>query len=280
MTPDRARLQERKDQALRDLAALDRQVTAGEVAPRTAERLRARYETEAAEALTSLDALTTQDAQPEPDTGEHHEDRSPPRPSWRRPAAGILAGLVALAVTGVAVAQSIAPRPEGAPVTGNLPDQQAAAPASGRDLSKVSDAELEAVVAANPEVVEMRLALAGRYFDRQDYQRALEHYRAVLDRDRRHPEALAHLGWIAYAVTGRADLAADLLNQSMEERPDNAEALWLLGNVQLHGLKDPAAATATLQRLRRLPGLSATDRQQVDDALRQARAAASAGSRR
>lgn len=136
----------------------------------------------------------------------------------------------------------------------------------------MSDAELEAVVAANPEVLDMRLALAHRYFDRRDYRKALEHYKPVLDREA-HPEALAHVGWITYLTLGRADLAAQLLERSLERQPGDPEALWFLGTVQLDGLKDAKAAAATLARLRDLPGLNGAQRRQVDGLLRTARAA-------
>jgi cytochrome c-type biogenesis protein CcmH len=206
---------------------------------------------------------------------ELHAEVEPPAPpgrSRRRFLAGALAGLVALAATAFGVTRALVPRPAGGYVTGIEAAQASQAPAGGRDLSKVSDAELEAVVATNPEVLEMRLALAHRYFDRRDYRKALEHYKVVLDREP-DPEALAHLGWITYVTLQRADLAAELLERSLERRPGDPEALWFLGTVQLHGLKDAKAAAATLTRLRGLPGLTGDQRRQVDGQLRTARAA-------
>jgi cytochrome c-type biogenesis protein CcmH len=197
---------------------------------------------------------------------------APPGRSGRRILAGALAGVLALAITAFGVTRALVPRPAGGYVTGIEAAQAGQAPAGGRDLSKVSDAELEAVVAANPEVLDMRLALAHRYFDRQDYRKALEHYKVVLDREP-DPEALAHVGWITYVLLGRADLAAALLQRSLRGRPGDPEALWFLGTVQLHGLKDAKAAAATLTRLRGLPGLTAAQRRQVDGVLRTARAA-------
>ena len=200
------------------------------------------------------------------------EPPAPPGRSGRRALAGVLVGVVALAVTAFGVTRALVPRPAGGYVTGIEAAQASQAPAGGRDLSKVSDAELEAVVAANPAVLDMRLALAHRYFDRRDYRKALEHYKAVLDRQP-HPEALAHVGWITYVLLERADLAARVLERSLERQPGNPEALWFLGNVQLDGLKDAKAAAATLTRLRGLPGLAGADRRQVDGLLRKARAA-------
>ena len=204
--------------------------------------------------------------------GVSAEPAAPPRRPRRRVLAGILVGVVGLSVTAFGVTRALVTRPAGGYVTGIEAGQAAQASAGGRDLSKVSDAELEAVVAANPGVVGMRLALAHRYFDRQDWRKALEHYKAVLDQES-DPEALSHVGWITYEAAGRADLAAKLLDSSLERQPGDPETLWYLGNVQLHGLKDARAAAATLTRLRALPGLTGAERRQADGLLRKAQAA-------
>ena len=219
-------------------------------------------------------------AAPAPDGGRLGEAGdaavpAPPARPRRRIVAVTLVGVTALSVTGFAVTRALVPRPAGAYVTGieaGGTAQASQAPAGGRDLSKVSDGELEAVVAANPGVVPMRLALAHRYFDRRDYRRALEHYKAVIAQAP-DPEAFSHLGWITFVVAKRPDLAAQLLERSLQQRPGDREALWFLANVQLYGLKDGRAAVATLARLRTLPGLGGADRREVDRLLGKARAA-------
>jgi cytochrome c-type biogenesis protein CcmH/NrfF len=203
------------------------------------------------------------------------EPALPPTRPRRRIFAITLIVVAILGATGFTVTRALVPRPAGGYVTGieaTGAGQSDQVPAGGRDLSKVSDAELEAVVAANPDVAGMRLALAHRYFDRRDYRRALEHYKAVLDRQP-DPEALSHLGWITFAAIKRADLAAELLERSLERQPNDPEALWFLANVQLYGLKDAGAAVGTLTRLGDLPGLSGSDRRNIDGLLRKARAA-------
>ncbi|NBH03445.1 hypothetical protein [Amycolatopsis sp. SID8362] len=50
----RQQLAEERDQAFRDIVALDAQVDAGEIPPKTAARLRAGYERAAAEAMKGL----------------------------------------------------------------------------------------------------------------------------------------------------------------------------------------------------------------------------------
>jgi cytochrome c-type biogenesis protein CcmH/NrfF len=264
-------LRERLAQAEQDLVELGAQVAAGEVDETTAAALGERYRAETAEARTALADLDGQDSIP-PATV------APRGPAGRRVLAGAVLGVAALVGVGLAVKGALVPRPADGYVTGvDVADAAAgstgaggAAPADGRDLSKVSDAELEAVVAANPEVTGMRLALAHRYFDRGDYRRAMGHYRLVLERER-NPVALSHVGWIAFIVGRRPDLAARLLDESLRRSPNDPEALWFLGNVQLSGLNDARAAVATLSRLERLPGLSATERDKVAELVRTAR---------
>jgi hypothetical protein len=199
-----------------------------------------------------------------------------PRPRPRRQGVAVtLVAVAALGLTGFAVTRALVPRPAGGYVTGIEAagsGQASQVPASGRDLSKVSDTELEAVVAANPDVLGMRLALAHRYFDRRQYREALEHYKAVIARAP-DPEAFSHVGWITFVVAKRPDLAAQLLQRSLERRPGDGEALWFLANVELYGLQDAQAAVATLTRLRALPGLPAADRRDIERLLDKARAA-------
>jgi cytochrome c-type biogenesis protein CcmH/NrfF len=198
--------------------------------------------------------------------------RSQPR---RQRVAVALVAVIMLGAIGFAVTRALVSRPAGGYVTGIEAagaGQATQLPASGRDLSKVSDAELEAVVAANPDVLGMRLALAHRYFDRREYRKALAHYKAVIARGP-DPEALSHVGWITFVVAKRPDLAEQLLEGSLERRPGDGEALWFLANVQLYGLQDSRAAVATLTRLRALPGLPAADRRDIERLLGKAQAA-------
>jgi cytochrome c-type biogenesis protein CcmH len=208
------------------------------------------------------------------DGGDSGDPPAPP-PRSRRRVLAVTAAVAVLGVTGFAVTRALVPRPAGAYVTGIEAAgavQAGQVPAGGRDLSKVSDAELEAVVAANPGVHGMRLALAHRYFDRRDYRRALEHYKVVIAQAP-DPEAFSHVGWITFVVAKRPDLATKLLERSLERRPDDPEALWFLGNVQLSGLNDARAAVATLTRLQALPSLEEADQREIERLLGKARAA-------
>jgi cytochrome c-type biogenesis protein CcmH/NrfG len=259
-TTARADLEDRRDQALRDLAELRRQVAEGEVDPATADPLTVRYESEAAAVLEALDRLGQE---PEPAA------TGPPRPlrrpavTLRRRVAGGAVVLVAVAAAALLLPRYLQPRPEGGFVTGN---EQA-----GRDLSEVTDEELEEVVGANPDVVGMRVALARRYFERGEYGKALEHYRKVLDREP-HPEALANVGWILFTTTDQTDAAARFVEESLEREPDSPLAAWFLANIRLHGLDDPDGAVEVARPLLASDDLRPDDRQAVRDLLEEARA--------
>jgi thioredoxin-like negative regulator of GroEL len=122
---------------------------------------------------------------------------------------------------------------------------QAALLGQGRDLSTVTNEELEAVVAQNPDVVPMRLALARRYFEAGEFDKALDHYFKVLDREQ-HPEALANIGWMTY-LSGLDDVAATYLEAAVERDPTYLTARWFLGNVYASlGRDDEAVVMLTI----------------------------------
>lgn len=259
MNPDRARLEELRDLALRDLADVDRQVAAGELSPGDADDLRRRYEHQAFTALNGLQALPST-ADPAP--AAHGTGTPPGRPrravvTSRR---ALYALGIALAVTAAFLVQrNLLDRPAGGLVTGNEVLQATPGP---RDLRKVSDAQLEAVVAANPDVVGMRLALALRYLDEGRYDLAVVHYTKVLELEPKNPEALTHLGWVMLKVD-RPEQAAELVDQAVAVDPDLADAWWVQANIRLYGSKDPAGAISSLNRLRGRTDLGPAVRRQV-----------------
>lgn len=254
---------EQRDQALRDLVDLERQVAADEVGEQSAARLRAQYEAQAAEALAQL----AQPSAPEPAAATG--------PTRRRgtTAAYVLSGVAALAAAAL-LPGSLLDRPEGGFVSGNEVQQEAqpepvgpvaSAQPAVRDLSKVPDSELEAVVDANPEVVAMRLALANRYADARDFDKALGHYRLALRVEPQNPEGLAHLGWTLLQL-GLPQEAAQLVAQARRLAPEMDHALWFDANIRLYGMGDPAGAVQVLEQMRRLP-LTPTVQEQVDTLL-------------
>lgn len=217
---DRTQLERARDRALDDLIALRSQVAAGELDETAARRLQTRYEKEAADALAALDA--TPPAEP---AGR----------SQRRVVVGIAAfvTVAAIAITGLVAA--VQPRP----------DDLAAGPSGTVDLSTVSNEEMEAVVAANPDVVPMRLALARRYLEGGDFSSALPHYLYILERES-NPEALMYLGWMTY-LSGDAATGARLVEESLAVAPGDPLASWFLANIRFTGLGDAAGAVPLLR---------------------------------
>lgn len=254
MTDTRAELEERRDLALRDLAELEEQLRAGDVDAAAAAELRTRYEQEAAAALRALRRL---DAGSSPAMADRDERRGR---RWVVPAVASLA-VAAVAVAAVALPGFVGQRPAGGFVTGNEV-------ADGRDLSQVTNEEMEQVVAANPDIVEMRLRLAHRYLDEGDHGKAFDHYMAVLDRQP-HPEAMSHLGWVVFQQ-GDVELALRLLEESRQRDPVHPETMWFLANVHLYGRGDAAAALPLLEQLLQRTDLG-DQRAHMQDVLDEAR---------
>jgi hypothetical protein len=162
----------------------------------------------------------------------------------------------------------------------------------GRDLSQVSNEEMETVVAANPDVVPMRLALVERYLHAADGEQTADARSAQLERARFHAgeaaaratatadqaRALRYLGWTTALLTDPVS-GADLLEQSLVKEPGNPDALWFLASVRFDKLHDPAAAKPLLEQL--LAGAGGTfedaQRQAVQSKLDQVNAALGAG---
>ena len=113
----------------------------------------------------------------------------------------------------------------------------------GVDLEDVSNEQMEQVVAENPDVIGMRLALARRYFNEGDFARALDHYFEILDREQ-NPEALANVGWMTY-LSGHADVALGYLEAALQRNPDYLPAKWFIANV-LVTLEQPELAVPYL----------------------------------
>ena len=157
---------------------------------------------------------------------------------WTGIAIVVVAG--GLAVFGIS--RAIKPRPEGGFATGGVSEEVV-----GGGLADVSNAELEDVVAANPDVLPMRMALARRYFNEVAYSDALRHYLFVLERGP-NSEALANVAWMTYR-SGEPLTAVELLERSLELEPGYGPALWFLANVHIEGLNDPSSAVPLLEEL-------------------------------
>ena len=226
--PRRTRLEQQRDQALADLRDLETQVSAGEIDTAVAQGLRSRYEVAALDAMQAIDQL----------------DPAVPEPGSRRRLFIGAGGFIAVAaVVTVTLVLAVEPRPEGGYVTGGVAaDVGREAPV---DLSSITNEEMEQVVAANPEILPMRLALARRYVEAGDFSTALPHYMFVLDRET-NPEALMYVGWMTY-VSGDAATGAALLRESLEILPGDTLAQWFLANALYDGTGEIEEAVMLLE---------------------------------
>lgn len=205
-----------------ELADIDTQERQGDLDAETASKIRDRYEAE----LADLEASEAR----EPKISGDDADAPVSQPGRKRLDQRALVGIglvaVALVVIGVFAVRSLnTPSVVGADgIVGDVVRGEGQI-----DLSTITNEEMEVVVAENPDIVAMRLALARRYFEEGDFDKALDHYFEVLDREQ-HPEALANVGWMTY-LSGRPDIAAGYVEVALERQPDFLAAKWFLGNI-------------------------------------------------
>jgi cytochrome c-type biogenesis protein CcmH/NrfG len=155
----------------------------------------------------------------------------------------------------------------------------------GRDLSQISNDEMETVIAANPDVVPMRLALVERYLRAADSETTADAKRAQLERAQFHAgeasaratttadqaRALRYLGWTTALLTDPTR-GAGLIEQSLAKEPGNPDALWFLASVKFEKLNDAAGAKPLLEQLLATP-IEDPQRQSVQSLLDKVNAA-------
>jgi tetratricopeptide (TPR) repeat protein len=205
-----------------ELEDIDRQVLEGDLDAATAAVIRERYQSE----LADLEAASLSATMVQRDTPSASGDPS----SERRLTGRALVGVALVAVACAAIALFAVNSLTDSGLSGA--EGVASDVVSGEDqidLDNISNEQMEEVVESNPEIVPMRLALARRYFEAGEFDKALDHYFEVLDREQ-HPEALANVGWMTY-LSGRPDVAVGYLEAALDRQPGYLTAQWFLGNV-------------------------------------------------
>lgn len=243
------------EQVDRDLEEVAGQVEAGELDEETADELRRTYRRERSELVERLTALDATDATP-----ASGRDR-------RRVVWGTVLILVAFAAVTVVLLNTVQQRQPGELATGGVATDVIT---GNVNLADITNEEMEAVVAENPEIVPMRLALANRYFEAGEFDRALPHFMTVLDQEQDNPEALASVGWMTY-LSGRADVGETFVERALAAAPEYAQAYWFLGNIRLYGLEDAAGAISPFERLLEFEGVPEEIRTQAEESLAEAR---------
>lgn len=232
-----------------DLEELDDQIADGEIDPETGNRLRATY-------LAELESLSERE----------------PAPAARSRTRLLIGGAILVAgfATTIAVLGSSVENAD----SGAL---QGIAASDDFDPEEYSDETMEAVIAANaddPQVAGqlpyMRFALAERYFERGEFQRAFAHYEAILAAD---PPAdlfagtMTRIAWITFVGNGEVDLSLQVIDRAIEASPGSTEALYVKGQILWCGAGDAVGATDLFQRVLDSEQLDDTTRGQVEDDL-------------
>lgn len=249
------------DQALSDLVELEAQVVDGEIGADRARELRRRYESVAAEALTAIDS-------PDPPTGRPRTVRGPR--AWTL--AYVLAATVALVAAVVLLPAAVVDRPAGGAATGIEPMAGGPGAPPPIDPAAVDDEQLERVVADNPDVIGMRLALADRYVAAGDYGAAMRHYVEAANRRPDDADVRTRLAWLLLQI-GQTGPALENVDRALALQPDSAEAAWVRANVLIDGTGDPRGGIAVLEGLATRPDLPAEFRSRVEELLADTRAA-------
>jgi tetratricopeptide (TPR) repeat protein len=262
---DRRQLEERLEIATRDLTELADQVEAGEIDEATAETLQANYQAEVDSVEAELGSL------PAPNRKRPTEPETQPpgmqSRSTRRAVVGSVLVIAALSVAIFLAAGEI----DSSPAT-----TAAGSAAPGGltiDPNSVSNEQLEEVVAQNPAINAMRMALADRYFEQEDYGKALDHYLTIAENNPTPAEegrALTRVGWMAY-TTGQPEAAQQYLQTSLTVDPTNEETKLFLGFVLLYGLDDPDGALPWLEEVAEISELPPSILTQVETAIAEAR---------
>lgn len=235
MSPGRDR--EAAEQALRDILELEGQVADGEIGPDRARELRHRYEAVAAGALTDTTSPDHPHVRPTDGRG--------PR-AWTL--VYVLAATIAVVVAVVLLPSTIVDRPAGGAVTGIEPIAGPPGAPPAIDPAAVDNTQLEQVVAENPEVIGMRLALADRYVAAGDHGAAMRHYVEAVNRRPDDADVRTRLAWLLLQI-GQTGPALENVDRALALQPDSVEAAWVQANVLIEGTGDVRGGTAVLDKL-------------------------------
>jgi tetratricopeptide (TPR) repeat protein len=279
-------LSEEKAAAYRALRELAFDHEAGHLSDDDYAGLRERYEGRAAEILAALDALGPLAAPPrsgaeptataqataglEP-TATAEPAAAPPRahPSLVRHPAVVAAGAMVLVVFGVVLGLNAGRFTE--------PDQTMTPPGSripvpvmpepSRTMPPVAGVEPGKPIP--PEMLAGMLQAARASLAAERYSEAIAAYQAVLKRDPKNVDAMAHLGLIV-AIGGHADTALEAFDKVLAIDPKYAPAYLYQGQVLYEVKRDyPGAVKAWEQFLALVP--AGEEHQRVTDLVKEAR---------
>lgn len=228
-----ARIADQIAQVDRDLAEIDEQVQLGELDDDTADRLRSVYRSERSsleEQLAAIEARGTgSDGAADVGSARAQQGRSTARSIAGTAIVG--AAIIAVAVIAVFSLQERTPAGEmsdgvATEVASEVMEGQAAV-----DLDSVTAEQMEAVVAQNPDIPGMRIALANRYLEEGSLEGALFHYEIALEQEPDEPSTVAWVGWLTFLL-GDPEGAEPYVVRAIELEPDYPQAYWFLANIR------------------------------------------------
>lgn len=256
-----AQLSEQLNQAERDRQDVAAQVASGEIDADDGARLLAAYDADTRTLVAEREHLRGED-------GELADDGAPVAHAPGRDRRRLVVGAAVLVVGALAVSIGlVATASNQTGGEGVVGDALEAGPV---DLANVTPAQLEEVVARNPDIIGMRLALAQLYYETGEQSQAIEHFLQVLEREP-NAEAMAWVGWILYE-NGEAETAQSYLENALERRPQYPQANWWLANVRFVGLADPGGAIGPLEVLLGFPDVPEDVRAAAEVMLAEAKA--------
>jgi cytochrome c-type biogenesis protein CcmH/NrfG len=250
-----------------DLAEIDEQVEMGELDETTAERLRSAYRSERGTLEEKLDTIAQTEEKPS-DDGDQSVGTAPEgRTSARTIAGTAIVGIAVLVVAVVAVFSLQEQTPAGEMTDGVATDVLEGQ--GGVDLSSITPEEMETVVAQNPDIPGMRVALAQRYLENGNLEKGLEHYTIALVQQPDDPPTNAWVGWLTF-LSGDMVSAEPYVVRALDLEPDYPQAYWFLANIRFER-GDLIGSVGPLERLLGYD-LPSDVRADVDAMLKEARA--------
>lgn len=150
-------------------------------------------------------------------------------------------------------------------------------------MDDVSDDELEGLLdtyrndpAFADEIPGVTLLLAERYFMVAAYDRAFALYAEVIENTNARPKqfamALSRISWIGWLTNGDTAAALTNLDRALSIDPDNAETVYIKGQILWCGAGRTDAAIQLFDQVLSAPDLTDEVRSQVSDDLAAARA--------
>ena len=261
----RLELAEEKASTYRALKELSFDHEAGSLSDDDFQALRDRYEAQAADLLSKLDALGT--APPAAPAASQAVAR---RPWTRSPAAVAVGGVAVLGLgiaLGVGVSRYSAPDDTAIPPGSRIPGP--VLPDPGPLMPGAPGTEAAGVRPIPPAIMARMLQAARESLMAGRYSEAIAAYQAVLKRDAKNVDAMTHLGLIV-ARGGHADAALETFDKALTIDSKYAPALLYKGQVLYEVKQDYPGAIKAWERFVTLtpPG---EDRQRVAVLIEEAR---------